>query len=84
MENEKVWSNWMINDVFIRVEKWYGCLDSNIFQNSDSENNIVKSDLVIDSGSPKKIFDLGGVVIGDNEGSTTWCPWDVSSVFKEG
>ena len=44
----------MINDVFIRVEKWYGCLDFDIFQDADSENVIVKPDLVIDSGSPKK------------------------------
>ena len=44
----------MINDVFIRVEKWYGCLDFDIFQDADSENDIVKPDLVIDTGSPKK------------------------------
>ena len=35
-------------------------------------------------GLPGKIFDLGGVVIGDNQGLTTWCPWDVQNVFKEG
>ena len=44
----------MINDVFIRVEKWYGRLDFDIFQDADSENDIVKPDLVIDTGSPKK------------------------------
>ena len=54
MENEKVWSNWVINDGFIRVEKWYGSLDFPIFQHADSENDIVNPDLVIDSGSPKK------------------------------
>ena len=44
----------MINDVFIRVEKWYGCLDFDIFQDADSENDTVNPDLVIGSGSPKK------------------------------
>ena len=44
----------MINDVFIRVEKSYGCLDFDKFQDADSENDIVKPDLVIDTGSPKK------------------------------
>ena len=44
MENEKVWSNWMINDGFIRVEKWYGSLDFSIFQHVDSENDIVNPD----------------------------------------
>ena len=34
-------------------------------------------------GLPKKIFDLGDVVIGDNKGLTTRGPWDVKSVFKE-
>ena len=43
-----------ISDVFVSVEKWYRCLDFDIFQDADSENVIVKPDLVIDSGSPKK------------------------------
>ena len=54
MRNDKIWSDSMISDVLVNVEKWYGCLDFYIFQDSDSGNGIVKPDLVIDSGSPKK------------------------------
>ena len=41
------------------------------FRHVDFDYDIVKSDLVIDSGFPKKIFDLHGVVIGDNKGLIT-------------
>ena len=54
MRNDNIWSDSMISDVLVNVEKWYGCLDFDIFQDPDSENVIVKPDLVIDSGSPKK------------------------------
>ena len=54
MRNDNIWSDSMISDVFVSVEKWYRCLDFDIFQDADSENVIVKPDLVIGSGSPKK------------------------------
>ena len=54
MRNDNIWSDSMISDVLVNVEKWYGCLDFDIFQDADSENDIVKPDLVIDTGSPKK------------------------------
>ena len=54
MRNDNIWSDSMISDVLVNVEKWYGCLDFDIFQDPDSENVNVKPDLVIDSGSPKK------------------------------
>ena len=43
----------------------------------------MKSDLVIDSGFPKKIFDSHGVVIGDNKGLITCGRWNVQTVFKD-
>ena len=54
MRNDNIWSDLMISDVFVSVEKWYRCLDFDIFQDADSENVIVKPDLMIGSGSPKK------------------------------
>jgi len=54
VENERVWSNSMISDVPMGVDKWYGCLIFDRFQHVDSENDILKSDLVIESGFPKK------------------------------
>ena len=54
MRNDNIWSDSMISDVLVNVEKWYGCLDCDIFQDADSESDIVKPDLVIDTGSPKK------------------------------
>ena len=44
----------MIINVSMTVEKWYGSLIFGDFRHVDSEYDIVKSDLVIDSAFPKK------------------------------
>ena len=87
VENEKVWSNSMIIDVSMDVEKWYGSLvfDQILIDFSMSILRMILWSQLwwLSQGSPRKIFGLHGVVIGDNKGLITWGRWDVQSVCKE-
>lgn len=87
VENEKVWSNSMISDVPMGVDKWYGSLvfDPILIDFSMSILRMMLWSQIwwLSQGSPRKIFDLHDVVIGDNKGLITWGRWDVQSGFKE-
>ena len=83
--NDKVWSDSMINDVFVNVETWYESpfFDQILFYKS--WERYYEPGMVVGRGSPQE-KSLTWVMLwsgGDNKGLTTRAPWGVQSVFKE-
>ena len=86
-KNERVWSNLMISNVSMTVEKCYGNLVFHqiliVFGMSILSMILWSQICWLSQGFPRKIFDLHGVVIGDNKGLITFGRWGVQTVCKD-
>ena len=96
-ETEKVWSNSMISNVSMTVEKWYESIVffysvlivfvmpilSMVFGMPILSMILWNHICGLTQGFPRKAFDLQGIVIGDNKVLITCGRWYVQTVCKD-